>query len=365
MSSKSLQILIFIGFSYLLLAAPQTTHPLIITSENKDSTKIKTPSIEFLSQKNGRISILDESQELYFSILQEREIDVFTGVKPPTGNIDSARSFAKMKFSSAVISFSTDEKACISFVINEINKVLLEQEINVVAHHPWRFIKIEDWLCGGFAHTRGRFIILSQKHLNQLTAKWSKNMTQADQQLLVIGLGQLLLHEQFHCLQRTYKSKFDNLYTESWGFKKVDVQPENFITTNQLSNPDAPIPEWAFKSEENYYWIRTLIKEGVENPQMGADFTELVFLLNEEQNNFYVKKDEHGSLETFKLSEFPDYLKSFPVSIGLDHPNEISAYMFSNYFTSLVNETTPFNLAGEEAKLNSDKFIVWIKNYLH
>ena len=363
MNLKSVATVVFLGFS--IVACSQITNKLSSNLAVKDAGISKAPSIEFLSRKNGSVSILDESYEMYFSILQEREIDVLTGIKPPSGNIEGARDFAREKFASAVIDFTADEKACISFVIKEVNQVLNQNELNVVVNQPWKLIKIEDWLCGGFAHTRGDFIILSQKHLDKLTSKWSDNMTEADQKQVVIGLGRLLVHEQFHCLQRTYKSMFDTLYTDSWGFKKVNVQPEEFITTNQLSNPDAPIPEWAFMSKGNYYWIRTLIKEDVENPQMGADFMELIFLLNQEQDKFYVTKDANGKIETFTLSQFPDYQNRFPVTRGLDHPNEISAYMFSDYFNSLVNGSNLFEDSSKEAKLNSEKFIFWVKNYLH
>jgi hypothetical protein len=84
---------------------------------------------------------------------------------------------------------------------------------------------------------------------------------------------------------------FDILY-ESWGFKNVRVQSESFITTNQLSNPDAPIPEWAFYEKGNYYWVRTLIKEDVNEPKMGADFIDIVFLLGKNKDEFYEQKDE-------------------------------------------------------------------------
>ena len=363
MDVRLFTVLVSLGFSAMV--GSQVPNELNLNLTVEGGNLENKPSIEFLSQENGRVSILDESLELYFSNLQEREIDVFTGEKPPTRNIDSARAFARMKFSSAVVDFSPDEKACISFVIKEINQVLSENELTVVVNQPWKLIKIEDWLCGGFAHTRGNFIILSQKHLDKLTSKWSDNMAITDKKQLVIGLGRLLLHEQFHCLQRTHRSMFDTLFTHLWGFKKVNVQPEDFIVINQLSNPDAPIPEWAFISDGNYYWIRTLIKQDVERPKMGTDFMEAIFLLKEENGDFRVEKDNLGNITTYTMSDFPEYQNRFPVKIGLDHPNEISAYMFSDYFNSLLDQSNFVEHSSKEAKLNSEKFIVWVKNYLH
>ena len=324
-----------------------------------------TLSIAFLSKQEGQVSILDESLELYFSQLQEREIHVFTGVKPPMNNMDSIRDFARSKFSSAVISFSTEEKACILYVIKEITYVLNKNNLGLISKYPWKFIKIENWLCGGFAHTRGNCIIISQKHLDLLTTNWSTNMSKNDQKSLVNKFGQLLIHEQFHCLQRTRKDIFEILYRESWGFRKVKVLDENFIILNQLSNPDAPIPEWAYYLNGEYYWVRTLIKENIERPKMGADFIDLVFILNHRSDKFYIKRDELGDLVKFPLVEFSPYINRFPVKRGLDHPNEISAYMFSSYVISLLNDSIPFVNVSVKAKANTQKFIHWTKNYLN
>ena len=63
--------------------------------------------------------------------------------------LDSARVFARKKFSSAVMEFSTKEKRILSFVVKKTNRWLSENEINLMANQPWRFIKIQNWLCGG------------------------------------------------------------------------------------------------------------------------------------------------------------------------------------------------------------------------
>ncbi|WP_273566056.1 hypothetical protein [Maribacter halichondriae] len=46
---------------------------------------------------------------------------------------------------------------------------------------------------------------------------------------------------------------------------------------------------------------------------------------------------------------------------GLDHPNEISAYMFSDYFKSLVTGAKPFAEIAPEADYNATAFIQWIE----
>ena len=149
--------------------------------------------------------------------------------KKPQRNIDSARAFARMKFSSAVMEFSSREKNILSFVVKKTNSWLLENEINLMANQPWRFIKIQNWLCGGFAHTRGTYIILSQSYLDRLSADWSDNMSDKSELKLVTSLGGLLVHEQMHSLQRTFKSRFDKLYSENWNFIKQQIKDDQDI----------------------------------------------------------------------------------------------------------------------------------------
>ena len=65
--------------------------------------------ISFLDKVKASIAILDESFEPYFSKLQVKEISTFVQEKAPK-NIDSARAFARNKFSSAVLEFTEKEK---------------------------------------------------------------------------------------------------------------------------------------------------------------------------------------------------------------------------------------------------------------
>jgi len=320
--------------------------------------------VEFLSKSKGEVGILDETFEPYFSQLQKREIEAFTHTKVPFNNLDDVRGYAKVKFSEAVTNFTTDEKECIQYVIDEVNKTMLNNGISLMANHPWRFIKVKDWLCGGFAHTRGTFIILSEKHINYLSKGWSANMTEEDKTKLVVKFGSLLVHEQMHSLQRTYKSKFVKLYTEYWSFVQGKVQAEHSIIQNQVSNPDAPIAEWLIpdlNESKTYYWIRTLLKESNSIPEMGKDFEDIVFRVEKSKGIFTLKNNENGNLSRTLISELEFYNNAFPTKRGLDHPNEISAYMFSDYFKSLYSGEKPFSDIEQSSILYCQKFMSWIK----
>ncbi len=322
--------------------------------------------ISFLEKDQASIAILDESFEPYFSKLQPKEISTFIQEKV-SKNIDSARAFARMKFSSAVMDFSAKEKKILSFVVKKTNQWLSKNNINLMANQPWRFIKIQNWLCGGFAHTRGTYIILSQAYLDRLSVDWSDNMNKESELKLVTSLGGLLVHEQMHSLQRTFKSKFEKLYSENWNFIKQQVKDEQEIIKNQVSNPDAPIAEWLIPDPEiqdKFYWIRTLITKNIEIPVMGRDFVDLAFEISKDNENYSVKKINNVFLSR-PLTELNFYTKSFPVNRGLDHPNEISAYMFSDFFKAGYNSKSPFLETERRSYDNYDLFLSWIKTEMN
>ena len=318
--------------------------------------------ISFLEKSQASVAILDETFEPYFSKLQRKEISTFVQEKAPK-NIDSARAFARMKFSSAVMDFSSQEKEILTFVVKKTNRWLLENDINLMANQPWRFIKIQNWLCGGFAHTRGTYIILSQAYLDRLSTDWSDNMTEESELKLVTSLGGLLVHEQMHSLQRTFKSKFKKLYSENWNFINQQIKDEQEIIKDQVSNPDAPIAEWLIPDPEirdKFYWIRTLITKNVEIPEMGKDFVDVAFDIFKDKENYSLIK-LNNTISSRPLSELDFYTNSFPVKRGLDHPNEISAYMFSDFFKAGYNSNSPFLEKRTNSSDNYDLFLSWIK----
>ena len=324
------------------------------------------PRVDFLSKIQGENAILDETFEAYFSLLQEPEISAFISENVSNPNIETSRSYARSKFSSAVVDFTPDEKECINYVVNRVNTTLLDNNLETMANHPWRFIKIEDWLCGGFAHTRGTYIILSQKHIDHLSKTWNNNMTTEEEATLVKNFGALIVHEQLHSIQRTFKSKFTDLYTNYWNFTLAEnIENDTSIQKIQVSNPDAPIAEWLIPSNSNtlnYYWVRTLLKECSDIPVMGKDFTDKVFILNKYNDSYRLQRDSYGKPKELRLTDINFYTESFPVSRGIDHPNEISAYMFSDYFVSLITNKQSWPNQTESSTKNAKLFIDWIKN---
>ena len=93
---------------------------------------------------------------------------------------------------------------------------------------------------------------------------------------------------------------------------------------------------------------------------MGRDFIDLAFHVEEKNGEYFVLNSEN-KLVNQPLQELSFYTKSYPVSRGLDHPNEISAYMFSEFFKSKYNSREPFQEKNESSKKNTRLFIEWIK----
>ena len=94
---------------------------------------------------------------------------------------------------------------------------------------------------------------------------------------------------------------------------------------------------------------------------MGRDFIDLAFHVEEKNEEYFVLKSEN-KLVNQPLQELSFYTKSYPVSRGLDHPNEISAYMFSEFFKSKYNFREPFQEINEDSKKNVELFLEWIKS---
>lgn len=308
--------------------------------------------IDFLNRTEGQKAILDETFEPYFSQLQRREIMAFTGEQKIPDNLTDARDYIRNVFREAVLEFTPQEKEGLTRIINKIITTLQSHQLSLLAEHPWRFIKIRENICGGFAHTRGNCIILSEKHLSNLTEH------PAELPQLTLRLGKLIVHEQLHVLQRTHPAKFQQLNTRYWNFVQAYPPTNQDLQENQVSNPDAPKAEWLIHTPDNrYYWPRVLFNEQVEYPQMGKDFVEYAYLIQKDRNRFTLTHSRRP--QRILLSGLPEYTTAFPVKTGIDHPYEIAAYMFADYFGALWQDTIPFAHIAPAAQANTRKFLEW------
>lgn len=326
------------------------------------TSQLVHPRCEFLSPKQSALAIVDESFEPYFSQLQARELSAFLDSTITLSNQDSICAFARKAFAASVTTFTHEEQACITWVVNNTNRILEAHQLTLMSRQPWRFIKVKNNLCGGFAHTRGTFIILSERHINHLKKGWSEHMTSQEENTLLENFGALLVHEQLHALQRCYPSRFARLYTQYWNFIPANVQSLHAITLNQVSNPDAPVAQWLIAtSDSTWYWPRTLLKGTNNPPVMGRDFEDLLFAVEKNGDHYSLIKDGEHHPVSIPLSSLTSYARAFPVNRGIDHPNEISAYMLADYFKALIHNEPPFQSIDKAAEENTHQFLQWIK----
>lgn len=312
--------------------------------------------VEFLTNKSGPEVILDESFDTWISTMQKREIGAYIKTDVSNLTVEQAREMLKGHIGGGIMNFTDEEKKLLRTITTKTINVLNLNNLSFVAEQPWRFIKTRGDVCGGFAFTRGNCIVLNEKQLQYMAENKKKN------ELLMERIGKLIVHEQIHILQRTYPEKFNRLNAEYWGFIKATVTSSDDMVLNQVSNPDAISPEWLIadpQKKKEFYWARVLFNSEVESPQMGKDFVEYAYKVKASKGDYklVIKK---GKPVRVLLSELSDYQKSFAVTVGIDHPNEIAAYLFGNYFMDLFNGKEPLSEVDQKRQKTTKQFITWL-----
>lgn len=291
------------------------------------TAKFHGTSVRCLNQSKASKAILDESIEPYFTQLQLREIETLTAVKLDTGSLSDAQSEARKRFSEGMLSFSKEERDALTWASLQLADKL-KWRFPLFADQPWRYLKSANHLCGGWSYTRGKYIVLSQRTLDRIV----KQRGEPD---ALAKIAPLLIHEQTHVVQRLHPNVFLPLYRDTFDLIRGEVIPHPWITTNQISNPDGIRNEWIIalpssSNPERYFWRRTILKETDGVPKMGRSFKEVVVELRRKGAQFeIVQQDGKPKLiaQEDSVSIWDDRL---PAKHGVDHPNEMAAYMFQN-----------------------------------
>jgi hypothetical protein len=86
-----------------------------------------------------------------------------------------------------------------------------------------------------------------------------------------------------------------------------------------------------------------------------------VFVVKNNNGKYSTVNSNDNKLMQTNLGGIKFYKNAFPTSRGLDHPNEISAYMFSDYFKILITGINPGSETKKKYAKNLDLFIQWIE----
>ena len=263
--------------------------------------------IKFHNLAEGRQLISDESWEPYISAATDDMLRFSIGLKAdapiPTG-AQARKSFACRKYAEKVLEFTGEEQALLGRIVARVNE-LTGAAWPCVARLPWHFIKVDSSFCNGMAHTRGLAIVLSKRYLRRIAS---------DE-----GFGlELLLHEKLHVVQRLNGPRFASLY-EAYGFQKIKLADGALQRFNVAQNPDALQLDWAIQFDGTPAMLLTLLVPG-KNGKFTFQ-TELRTLDSHCDGSFTI-----GQVRT-EDEAFRKWRDSFPLRVGHDHPNEVSAYL--------------------------------------
>jgi hypothetical protein len=300
------------------------------------------PAVRCLPLDEARRAMADESHEPFFSILEPREIAAMTGAVSTGTTPEERRDEVRRRFVDAVLPFTPDEERAMLAMTEHLRK-LLETHYPLVAREPFQFVKFSRSLVGGFPHTRGPWIFLGEGAVERFVKAWATLQEQNEKgnRDRTIGALTTILHEQMHVLERKYPEKFKSLFTEVYGFRYGPIRSDPWISARRISNPDALRWEWVFpvkrEGEELLFAPQMMLRDGRDVPRMGADFQFTCVRVEPAGDGFRtIQKD--GRPIVVPLSEVPEYAAAMPIPAGLDHPNELTAYIFEMIFTYDIAE---------------------------
>lgn len=239
--------------------------------------------------------------------------------------------------------FTNKEKGIVKNLKNNINNVinkLFSKNIFI-----YDFIKVDNSIENGLPHTRGNFIIYSQKlydNFNNLGNNFIFNNKR---------YFDLMFHELFHIFQRNNPKLINILYSDYWNLIKYKKDLPKKLKNIVRTNPDAlPNNNWIFKIDNKY--IMPLCIYNIDS----YDITDTKTIYLELNNNI-----EFIDINKFySLNDLKSYSKYYGIYNSNNyHPNELSSSIFekviyNNYYNINVEETEGYN-----------KMILFLKKYCH
>ena len=347
---------------YVCLAACWLLPGAARADDNDETGGAATPvvDVQMLSAQRGREVIRGPADDPFFSRLHHREAAAMTGVTMEGKSIEQTRPFARDFFGQAVLEFTEDEADALTRQVAALVERFGDQYPLLVSG-PWRFIKTRRDLCGGFSFTRADCIVLSERTLARFVRSVSDEAGG-----MAASLQSLLLHEQFHVLQRRRPELFRPLYENVFGFRKSVVKIHPWIDQRQVTNPDGTDENWIVlltTSEDQPpkpCWIGTILVGDRSVPIMGRDFSGVAVQLEKVEEGYQMVVGADGVPVHQPLKEFEVLTSRFPIRLGYDHPNEVAAYLFSKMMMRPELDSDIAEVAAQVVRLSRD----WLENTL-
>ena len=132
--------------------------------------------------------------------------------------------------------------------------------------------------------------------------------------------------------------------------------PFSWLTERQIMNPDALRLEWLFPvagddGQRAHIWPRTILRSIDGVPRMGRDFRLLGVEVQRDETGWRVKSQADGA-PIDDQSALTALSRRFGGMNGLDHPNEIVAYMMPHLVFPATTGRRATGDAAEPAQLS-------------
>ena len=307
---------------FLLLVAAT---PAALRADDAAASQVE---VRFLDRKGAAAAIVDESMEPYFSLLQPLEMIAKTGSPLAAKDLPAQRDECRKRYQEGVLEFTDAEKSAIGDAARAVSAAL-KDAYPLFASTPWSFLKLDDAFEGGMPHTRGPHIVFSPSVAAMFAGARAGGADPAHS-----VLGEVLVHEQCHVVERAHPKLFADLFVNVWGFVRAEgLESCPQLTKVQLKNPDGVDVGWVFPEKEGgstvYWQPLVVLRDGVERPRMPRDFVTIGVRCVKKGRAFHPEMSKEATPVTMPLDEINAYHAAFGHVDENFHPNETFAVLFS------------------------------------
>lgn len=283
--------------------------------------------VRFPDLHHARAAMSEDDGDAYISTLRTAEMTAKTGAPITGDDLEAQREECRRRYAAGTLQFDDEEKDHLQWLCREVTTKLLA-DYPLLADLPWSFVKVRSSIEGGLPHTRGAHIVLTAGVVRRIAM-----LREMDEKRALVGVGELLVHEQLHVAERRHPEVFAKLFTEEWGFEHVESLPScAWLEEHQVVNPDGTDIRWvrSFRRGDETIHVhpRVIFSDGDGPKRMPWDFRFVGILLEKTDDGYALRLDDDGVPEHVPLLSIPEYRALFPGLSNVYHPNEALASMF-------------------------------------
>jgi hypothetical protein len=278
--------------------------------------------------------------------MQPLEMSAKTGRAIKGNNLEQMRDECRRRYRAATRDFTPAEADQIIRAISRLHPYL-NRHFSKLAGMEWKLIKLDSHVEGGMPRAFGPYVTLPSALLEAAAAEsgrgWSEKLT-----VLLTSL----LHEQIHVAQNQFPDLFTALYSEVWGFRRVEIATGHpWLIRHRLTTPETLSATWIYpvRTGDTVTWIwPTLVlgeSRGIRRllgvPSLRGDMRMVAVELVQADGGFLLRLDSKGFPVVHRLVSFQEYRREFPLAAAPYHPNEIAAESFTRLVSMAMTVTAP------------------------